>query len=159
MRIRKLIIASALFLPLRALADPAPIGLEIGFANFDDLSKKYEYSEQDLDPVTDGKHVMIKRSSVNFEGLKVKNIHAIFDKENYLVSMFFTLPKSEYEKAREILEKKYNTNPSYNPASNNMRNGSTDIRIYKVRDKPDIEIKFIGEQYKTLSTNKIENKN
>lgn len=159
MIIKKLILASALLIPLKALADPAPIGLEIGYANFHDLSQKYKYAEGAPDTVTRGKHIIINRSSVNFDDLKVKRIHAIFDKEDFLVALFFILPESELSKAEEILCKKYYKNNSFPLRFSSARNGNTTIELHKVKGEPEIQIAFIGDKYRALHDQKKKNKN
>ena len=151
MKTKLLILISILLLPLKAFADPAPIGLEIGYANYKDLADKFQYADIGIDPVSNGRIVSIDRSSFDFEGLKVKKAQAIFNKENFLIGLTFILPESEYKRANHILVKKYDmVNLRERGSIDRYKVGNTEAHIFKLKEKPDIQINFIGDEYRIL---------
>lgn len=101
----KKILASLLFAPVLAFADPAPFGLELGKSTIDDVKNKYSVENAGINKYSNGEMYELDVSEVKFDGLEKATI--IFSQDGKLLAVLTTLSKDKFDYLFDSLGKKY----------------------------------------------------
>lgn len=100
---KKIVIAALLSMPMVAIADPSPFGLEIGKATIKDAKAKYSAQKTGINKYSGGE--MYDLSGIDFDGLQKATV--IFSTDGKLLAVLTTLPKSKFDSLLSGLSSKY----------------------------------------------------
>ena len=98
-------IATFMTLPMMAIADPAPFGLEIGKASIKDVKAKYGAQKTGINKYSGGEMYDLEVSRIKFDGLQKASV--IFSREGKLLAVLTTLPKHKFDYVLNGLSNKY----------------------------------------------------
>lgn len=85
------------------LANPAPLGLELGKATLKEIEKNYKIIESQS--LLGGKAISIQLNSIDFE--KIQQVIFYVDKDGVLQGTLIQMNKSEFDETFDSLQKKY----------------------------------------------------
>ena len=101
----KWLTAVLIFLPLVALADPAPFGLEIGNATIQDVKQKYNAKRIGINKYSNGEMYALDVSRIELDGLQSAEV--IFSQDGKLLAVLMTLTKRKFDYLFDGLSQKY----------------------------------------------------
>jgi len=154
---KKILIATLLSLPMLAMADPSPFGLEIGKATIKDVKAKYSAQKTGINKYSGGE--MYDISGVDFDGLQKATV--IFSREGKLLAVLSTLPKSKFDYLLSGLSNKYKLVSKKIPFVGNKSAKLIDVNTEITLDAPHLsfqmEMNYINKDlwksYKNQSNN------
>lgn len=161
---KKLMAALLMFLPLAAVADPAPFGLEIGKTTVKEMTSKYGVTPNGVNKYSNGPMFKINVAELNFSGLKEAT--AIFSTDGVLLAILTTLPKSKFDYLLDALDDKYKLVSKKIPFVGNKKakliDGNTEITLSAPHMSFDMEMNYISKElwrtYKQQSSAEKEKK-
>ncbi len=158
----KIVFAALLALPMVAVADPTPFGLEIGKATIKDVKAKYSAQKTGINKYSGGE--MYDISGINFDGLQKATV--IFSREGKLLAVLTTLPKSKFDGLLSALSNKYKLVSKQIPFVGNksakLVDGNTEITLDAPHLSFQMEMNYINKDlwkaYKSQSNKEREQK-
>lgn len=121
----------AFAVPVTALAEPAPFGLQIGSATSAEVLAKYSGTLLGLNKYSDGKMFELDTKGFDFDGLK--KVVVIFSKDDRLLALLANLPKAKFKSLKTSLDGKYKVVNAQTPFVGDQNviylDGTTEIEI------------------------------
>ena len=93
------------FLPMVALADPAPFGLEIGKATISEVKQKHGMQRTGINKYSKGEMYDLEVSRIGLDGLRTATV--IFNQNGKLLAVLTTLRKAKFDDLFNGLSNKY----------------------------------------------------
>ena len=131
-KMTKWMTAVLVFLPMVALADPAPFGLEIGNATIEDVKQKYNAKRTGINKYSNGEMYDLDVSRIELDGLQSATV--IFSQDGKLLAVLTTLTKKKFDYLFDSLSRKYSLIskriPFVGSKSARFVDGNTEITLY-----------------------------
>ncbi len=94
-----------IFSVISLFGDPAPFGLELGKATFEEVGKKYsDFTQIGNDPVSKGKQIVVNQKNFDLKGLN-RDVIFSFDTENKLMAVLLCFDEDRFDDLLSSLSK------------------------------------------------------
>lgn len=115
-----------------AYSNPTAFGLEIGKTSSAELNEKYDATSAGINKYTRGPMFSVPASEISFSGLR--ELTAIFNRDDELVGVLTTFPKSKFDYLNKAIGGKYSLVsqeiPFVGTKSATYRDGQTEIKLH-----------------------------
>ena len=146
--LKKILLLSFILLN-KAIAAPAPFGLEIGKTTLSEAQKKYPLQKSGSNKWTQGPMFKINPSNIQFDGLK--SIELIFSKENKLLAVLTSLHKGKFYALQQQLQKKYKLISQSTPSVGNKNAKFVEENVEIFLEAPhmsfDMSMNYIDKEF------------
>jgi hypothetical protein len=137
-------------------AEPAPFGLEIKKATYEDTKKKYSGSDNGITKYSLGKVYQIEVSNIDMEG--IESVDAIFDQNDKLVAVFAKFSKARYDALFNYLNQRYKLTSNQDAFVGNryaiFRDGDTKIVLDAPHMSFSLSLNYLNDDFAKLYVEK-----
>ncbi len=104
-RLTLITVILTLALPLVALADPAPFGMELNKSTRQQVLKMYPSTRTGTNQYSGGPMYDLETANIEFEGLQALSV--IFSTDDRLLAVLATFHKNDFNRLNNIMQEKY----------------------------------------------------
>lgn len=131
------------------LADPAPLGLEIGKATIEEAKKAYRTEYSGINQYSLGSMLKVSGDQTGISGASEATL--IFNLQEKLVAVLLDLPKHRFDSLYDALSRKYRVTSREIPFVGNkkvvMRDGHTEISLNAPHMSFDMRLNYIEDGF------------